>query len=108
MKKYLAVLLAIVLTLSFFTFTVSAADAGATPYALRCPECGNVMRGVQRFSEGESFRVLTCFDYNFAHQHYEVYVQTNWVCQTSGCPEKGYEMIGADPVFSHNACSLKN
>ncbi len=107
MKKCLALLLAIVLTLSFFTFTVSANDMEATPYALRCAECGNAMRGVQRYSEGGYFRVLRCSDFDWEHLHYEVYVQTNWICRTSGCSENGYEIIGADPVYSHEGCGLK-
>ena len=107
MKKYLAVLLAIVLTLSFFTFTVSAADMEPTPYALLCSECGRTMRGVQSYSEGGYFRVLSCDDYDGPHLHCEIYVQTNWVCRNTDCLEYGVVITGADPVYSHEGCGLK-
>lgn len=104
MKKYLAVLLAIVLTLSFFTFTVSAADAGATPYALLCVECGSTMRTESTRTREGHFKVQSCSIYDGMHLHFEVYAQDYWVCKNVNCTEYNIRITKGYPYYAGTEC----
>ena len=104
MKKCLAVLLALVLTLSFLTFTVSAADMEITPYAFACSSCRNAMeRGERYFTEGH-FKVQSCPIVDGVHLHLERYVQAYWVCKTAGCPARLLEINAGNPVYVGDVC----
>ena len=104
MKKYLAVLLALVLTLSFFTFTVSAADAGATPYALLCVECGRAMRTVTVYIREDDFMVQSCPTFDGMHSHFDVYAQDYWVCKNANCLEYNIEITKGYPYYVSTEC----
>lgn len=104
MKKYLALLLAIVLTLSFFTFTVSADDMEATPYALACSSCRNAMERGQHEIRYDHYKVESCPSLNGMHLHHDVYIQYYWVCKTADCPARLLEINAGNPVYSHSVC----
>ena len=104
MKKCLAVLLALVLTLSFFTFTVSADDMEATPYALACAACRNRMQTEEEEVGGGFFKVQSCPNFDGLHLHQEIYVQTYWVCRTNGCSAYGIKISAGDPVYAGVVC----
>ena len=104
MKKYLALLLAIVLTLSFFTFTVSAADMEPTPYALLCVECGRAMRTETTYTREGHFKVQSCSIADGPHLHFEVYAQDYWVCKNVNCTEYNIRITKGYPYYSGTEC----
>ncbi len=106
MKKCLALLLAIVLTLSFFTFTVSADDMEATPYALLCIECGRAMRTETNCTWEGHFKVLNCSEFNWEHLHFEVYAQDYWVCKNVNCLEYNIKITNGYPYYVGTECGL--
>ena len=104
MKKCLAVLLALVLTLSFLTFTVSADDMEITPYAMACSSCRNAMDRGQYEIEYAHYKVESCSNFDGMHLHHDIYVQYYWVCNTTNCPAHLLRINAGNPVYLRSVC----
>ena len=106
MKKCLAVLLALVLTLSFFTFTVSADDMEITPYAYACSACRNTMTYTLHANMIDSYVSAGCSVSSDHHVHYDIFNEKEWYCDNNDCINCGLVARRQTTIVESNICYL--
>ena len=106
MKKCLAVLLALVLTLSFFTFTVSADDMEATPYGYACASCRQQMRATLYTGLRNEYVSAGCSASNEHHVHYDEWSERDWICANEECPAFAWVARRDVLAMEYNICCL--
>lgn len=105
MKKYISILLALVMILSIFAIPAYAAEADATPYTPTCPSCKARLRTTGR-NYIEHYSVPGCAEDDDYHVHYDRYYERTWYCGTASCEMVGYVVDRETTLLESNICHI--
>lgn len=105
MKKYMALLLALVMVLSVFAIPAYAAENDGSTYTPTCPSC-NARLATTGYQYVEEYTVPGCSVSNDHHVHYNRVYERTWYCRTASCELVGYVVDSQKTVVEENVCYL--
>lgn len=105
MKKYMSLLLALVMVLSVFAIPAYAAEDDASTYTPTCPSCKARLVSTG-YKYVDDYPVPGCNVSNDHHVHYDRIYERTWYCGTASCELVGYVVDSQETVVEKNVCDL--